>query len=207
MQEKTKISEQGMNLFLSIFLSFYPRNFPKTFLPDLRATKWSLRKILLLLLLLLHNFKIEILCNIARKTQRGRKYENEFWKRETNGERMAKEYWKNNEGKRRNLNADGGKKNERDWTVKTENRKGKSGKPPLYNRGGEKKRKKRKKEKKGKEKIEKVIRAPSKSFIRNPGNLIRAEGKTQKQKGHRIRTVVGSQHVVICYRNVTMMFA
>lgn len=89
MQEKTKISEQGMNLFLSIFLSFYPRNFPKTFLPDLRATKWSLRKILLLLLLLLHNFKIEILCNIARKTQRGRKYENEFWKRETNGERMS----------------------------------------------------------------------------------------------------------------------
>lgn len=66
----------------------------------------------------------------------------------------------------------------KDWTVKTETEKEKV-ENPLYNGGGEEKREKKKSKKKKKKKIEKVIRTPSKSFIRNPGNLIRRENRNK----------------------------
>lgn len=72
-----------------------------------------------------------------------------------------------------------GERKMKDWTVKTETEKEKV-ENPLYNGGGEEKREKKKsKKKKRKKKIEKVIRTPSKSFIRNPGNLIRRENRNK----------------------------
>ena len=71
-----------------------------------------------------------------------------------------------------------GERKMKDWTVKTETEKEKV-ENPLYNGGGEEKRKKKKRKKKKKKKIEKVIRTPSKSFIRNPGNLIRRENRNK----------------------------
>lgn len=71
-----------------------------------------------------------------------------------------------------------GERKMKDWTVKTETEKEKV-ENPLYNGGGEEKREKKKSKKKKKKKIEKVIRTPSKSFIRNPGNLIRRENRNK----------------------------